>query len=114
MMVISGKVVDVSCDSGSIVGGLLPEVSPSIAEVRPIQGVSAMTGEELAIVSSSGGGDLGLGCLGGGYAADDPSVSGRWAAIDVPSVANEADLENLRKMFHVPSDIEFHVLGLTR
>ncbi|KAL2506393.1 Uncharacterized protein Adt_22014 [Abeliophyllum distichum] len=83
MMFTSKGVVEVSHEPVSTVDGVSLEVSLSTAR----------------------------GCSEGGYAAEGPSVSGRWAAMDVSSVANEADLENIRKIFRVPNDIEFHVPG---
>ncbi|KAL2512614.1 hypothetical protein Adt_18214 [Abeliophyllum distichum] len=73
-----------------------PEVFSSIAEVRPLRDVSAITGEELAIVPCIGGGPV-VGSSGNGSAREGPSVNGRWAAMDVPLVANEADLENIKR-----------------
>ncbi|KAL2525844.1 hypothetical protein Adt_10898 [Abeliophyllum distichum] len=64
-----------------------PEFSPTLVEVMPLRGVDATTGEELAIVSSRDSVVSGERPTTGSN-----SGSGRWTAIDVSSIVNEADI----------------------
>ncbi|KAL2532580.1 hypothetical protein Adt_05931 [Abeliophyllum distichum] len=96
---------------GMVVDSLL-EFSPLVAEVRPLQGVDALTGKKLAIFPITIGGPQVT------YQMVAPPVRDHllvgWTAMDVSSIVNEVDLETTRRLFRVPSDIVFPKEGLYR
>ncbi|KAL2485418.1 hypothetical protein Adt_30174 [Abeliophyllum distichum] len=90
--------------------GSLLEFSLSVVEVRPLRGMDALTRKELAIFPILGE-NLACNLTDGCFANERPSISKRWAAMDVHSIMNKTDLEMIRMLFQVSGDIVFHVPG---
>ncbi|KAL2542111.1 Uncharacterized protein Adt_03089 [Abeliophyllum distichum] len=77
-------------------------VSPSMANMMPIQRVDTSTSKELAIIST-------LMLIGGGETCSDPSI--RWAAMEVLSIMVEADFVYPRESYRITVNIELILPG---